>query len=62
MYNVTVIVREILNLYNDLWSPEIDVHEGFVGFLEIDLLESTSAREIFLLVGSHQRLMTDQHS
>ena len=42
MYNVITIVRKILNLCNDLWSPEIDVHVGFIGFLEIGGLDFKS--------------------
>ena len=59
----TVSLREILNLYNiisDPWSPEIGIHVGFVGFLEIGSIDFKSAREITLFAGSSQLLMDDQ--
>ena len=59
----TMSLPEILNLYNiisDLWSPETDIHVGFVGLLEIGSIDFKSARYVFLLAGSHQLLMTDQ--
>ena len=34
----------ILNLYNEFWSPEINTRVGFVGFLEIDPLIFTIIR------------------
>ena len=37
MYNIITIAQKIPNFYNDLWSPEIDAHVGFVGFLELGL-------------------------
>ena len=43
----TISLREILNLYNiasDLWSPEIDIHVGFIGLLEIGSIDFESAR------------------
>ena len=59
MYIVTTIVWEILDLCNDLWSIEIDIHVGFIEFLEIGSKDFKSARQISLLVCSHQLLMID---
>ena len=44
MYTVITIVWEILDLCNDLWSPEIDIHVGFIEFLEIGSIDFKSAR------------------
>ena len=42
MCNIITVVKKILNLYNDLWYPEIDNLMGFVGILEIDLIDFKS--------------------
>ena len=44
MYNVITIVRKILNLWNDLWSTEIDEIDVHVGFLEIGSIDFKSVR------------------